>query len=173
MIDVRSVGLCDELQHLAAGADRTPFQGRRNLRHRDFLRSWRIVAQDDFAANAKAMLSGFDTNIQVVMGNSEGFAIESKCVHHRGTEDTEKRKTQKQLHFLPEDACLFCAPPCAATLLRRCRTISYITTAPATETFSDGTFPSIGIETRKSHFLFTRSCSPLPSAPRTRAQSML
>ncbi len=39
-------------------------------------------------------------------------------------------------------------------------------TPAATDTFSDGTLPSIGMETRKSHFLATRSWTPLPSDPR-------
>ena len=38
-------------------------------------------------------------------------------------------------------------------LILRWRTISYNMTPAATDTFSDGTFPSMGIETRKSHFL--------------------
>src|SRR5712692_8227731 len=54
---------------------------------------------------------------------------------------------------------------------RRWRTISYMTTPAATETFKEGTLPSMGMETRKSHLRRTRSCSPLPSAPRIRAQS--
>src|SRR5581483_2609403 len=56
---------------------------------------------------------------------------------------------------------------------RRCRTTSYSTTPAATDTFNDGTFPNIGIETRKSHFFFTKSWTPLPSAPSTIAQFIL
>src|SRR5215467_13638473 len=55
---------------------------------------------------------------------------------------------------------------------RRCRATSYITMAAATETFNDGTLPSMGMETRKSHFLRTCSCNPRPSAPSTSAQSI-
>ena len=40
-----------------------------------------------------------------------------------------------------------------AALILRWRTISYNMTPAATDTFSDGTFPSMGMETRKSHFL--------------------
>ena len=43
----------------------------------------------------------------------------------------------------------------------------------ATETFNEGTLPNIGIDTRKSHFLRTRSWTPLPSAPSTMPQSIL
>src|SRR6185437_14889375 len=57
--------------------------------------------------------------------------------------------------------------------LRRWRATSYITTAPATDTLSEGTLPSIGIFTRKSHFFRICSCRPCPSAPSTRAQSIL
>src|SRR3954452_6735588 len=60
-----------------------------------------------------------------------------------------------------------------SAFVRRWRASSYITMPPATETFSEGTLPSIGIETTKSHLRRTRSCNPFPSAPRTMAQSML
>src|SRR4030081_2988461 len=94
----------------------------------------------------------------------QGPAIERNRIRDRLPEKATKAELlKKRLHCLSEDVFPF----------RRWRTISYSTTAAATETFSDGTLPSIGIETRKSHFLFTRSCRPLPSAPSTSAQSML
>src|SRR5271167_4766994 len=115
------------------------------------------------------MLFRVDLNLQVVIGEGEGLAVQRKAIHHRGTEDTEDTQALVNglhfggLHFASGEPCL----------ARRCRTISNNTTAAATETFSDGTLPSIGMETTKSHFLLTRSCSPLPSPPSTSAQSML
>src|SRR5580658_7185762 len=130
------------------------------------------------------MLFRLDLNVEVVVGDAECLAVERKTIHHRGTEDTENAKNPPnrfhfagfvaELHFVSNFILHPLHLACwDATRARRCRTISYSTTAAATETFSDGTFPSIGIETRKSHFRFTRSCRPLPSPPRTRAQSML
>src|ERR1700683_2338793 len=122
------------------------------------------MPQDDLAPHSQPLLPGFDADVQIVAGESKCFPVDSEGVH-RGDAENQKIKTQvARLHFAPVGSLSF---------MRRCRTISYITTAPATDTFSEGTFPSIGIETRKSHFFFTRSCSPLPSAPRTSAQSML
>ena len=54
-----------------------------------------------------------------------------------------------------------------------CRTISYSMTPAATETFRDDILPSMGMDTRKSHFFFTKSWTPLPSAPSTIPQSIL
>src|ERR1700693_2893269 len=115
------------------------------------------------------MLFRFDLDVQIVTGEGKCLAVQRKTVHRRGAEHAEKSQALvgglhlPELHFEPEEPFL----------ARRCRTISNKTTAAATETFSDGTLPNIGIETRKSHLRFTRSWSPLPSPPRTSAQSML
>ena len=58
---------------------------------------------------------------------------------------TEATEDAEEIHFA------------FAAFVLRWRTISYNMTPAATDTFSDGTFPSMGIETRKSHFLATRS----------------
>ena len=71
---------------------------------------------------------------------------------------SEEKSARQPLHLEGLAFPGFCAA-------RRWRATSYITTAPATETFSEGTWPSMGMETRKSQRLRTRSCSPLPSAP--------
>ena len=57
----------------------------------------------------------------------------------------------------------FTAGGCAVAGPIFCRSASYITTAPATDTFSDDTLPAIGIRSRWSQVFFTRSCSPAPS----------
>src|SRR5271166_5792283 len=101
------------------------------------------------------MLFRFHPQIQIVIRESESFAIEGQRRQNQTTENTEGTK-EPHADFFP-----------------RWRTTSYNITPAATETFSDGTLPSIGIETRKSHFRATRSWRPLPSAPRTMAQSML
>src|ERR1039458_1717917 len=169
VVDVGSVGLRNELQGLVAGFNRAPIERRRDLQHSDFLRTLRVISESEFAADSEAMLLWLDLNIQIVISEGECLAVERKTIHHRGTEHTEKTQALinglhfGELHFASEEPFL----------ARLCRTISNRTTAAATETFSDGTLPSIGIETRKSHFLFTRSCNPLPSPPRTSAQSML
>src|SRR5271168_910251 len=176
VIDVRSVRLRDKLQLLAASLDGTPVQGGRNLQHRDLLRRGRIIPQSDLAAGSQPLLHRLDPDVQVVAGEGKRLAIEGKSISRTSTEEAEQAKMQTaQLHCPPEDASwLVCASlVCVRACPRLCRTISYITTAPATDTFSEDTFPSIGIETRKSHFFLTRSCRPLPSAPRTSAQSML
>src|ERR1700730_3274960 len=110
------------------------------------------------------MLLRVDLNIEIVVGERKGLAVEGESVPHRDTEGQEEAKVHdSKIHFSPEEL----------SRARLCLTISYSTTAAATETFRDDTLPSMGIETRKSHFLFTKSCRPLPSAPRTSAQSML
>ena len=160
MIDVGSVRLSDELQSLIRGLHRPPIERRRDLQYCDLLRSLRIVTQRDLAAHSKPVLFRLNLQAQIVVGEAKRLAVE-----RAGRRRTKKQQTQEgetELHFLLD-------APCAC----RCRTISYKTTAAATETLSDGTLPSIGIETRKSHFRFTRSCSPLPSPPSTKAQSIL
>src|SRR5713101_906286 len=93
---------------------------------------------------------------------SADFWREGSCVFLAGEESRQHKTLDSKL----ETCFHFC-------FARRWRTISYITTPAATETFKEGTLPSMGMETRKSHLRRTRSCSPLPSAPRIRAQSML
>src|SRR6185503_1918485 len=120
------------------------------------LRNSRVIAQRDLASHAEPLLLSFYADVQIILGESESVAVQSaspqRTEHH-------KRDASK-LHLHPD-------------FFRRCFTISNSNKPAATETFSDGTCPSIGIETRKSHFLLTRSCSPLPSAPSTTAQSIL
>src|ERR1700722_1946887 len=169
MIDVRSVGLRHELHYLVTGLHRSPVERRGDLQHRDLLRSLRVVPQSDLAAYSQPMLFRLDLHIEIVIGEAERLTVQREAIQRGGTEGTQK--TEKPDGRLQGAGFHFdSAEPCFARL---CLTISYRTTAAATETFSDGTLPSMGIETRKSHFLFTRSCSPLPSPPRTSAQSML
>src|SRR5262245_45214473 len=105
--------------------------------------------------------------LQVVSRDGKGVAV--KSMHRQRTQHTKKEKKFQVSSFkfqaIPVlyDYALrphFC-------LARLCRTISYSTTPAATETFSEGTLPSMGMETTKSHLRRTRSCNPLPSAPRT------
>lgn len=49
----------------------------------------------------------------------------------------------------------------------RLRSTSYMRMPPATEAFRDVMFPSMGRETRKSHFSLIRREIPLPSEPMT------
>src|SRR5580704_3696765 len=109
----------------------------------------RVVAQSDLAARPQPLLLGLQGNGQIIFRYGEGLTFQGRGCRgeHRETQETE------QLHDFLD------APN------RLCRTISYNTTPAATDTFSEGTFPSIGIETRKSQCLRTRSCTPLPSAP--------
>src|SRR5436305_14984170 len=112
------------------------------------------------------MLAGVDRKIQTVARDGEGLAVERGAMQNTTAEDTEEAQglqEQTDLHLWLD----------ASSATRRWRTISYKTTAAATETFRDGTLPSIGIETRKSHLRLTRSCRPLPSPPSTSAQSIL
>src|SRR5579864_1716609 len=112
------------------------------------------------------MLFGVHLKVQIVARDREGFAIERRARQNTTTEDTEEAQWLQEhtkLHLWLD----------ASSAARRWRTISYKTTAAATETFREGTLPSMGMETRKSHFRLTRSCRPLPSPPRTRAQSIL
>src|SRR5579863_591831 len=115
------------------------------------------------------MLLGLDLKVEIVIRDREGFPIQRESADRRGTQQTQEAQWLQprlyfgELHFSSDER----------RPARRCLTISYKTTAAATETFSDGTFPSIGIETRKSHLRFTRSCRPLPSPPITSAQSIL
>ncbi len=120
----------------------------------------RIVPQSNLAAHRQTLLVRFYVDIQVVIGEGESFAIEGMRPNQQTTQDAEETQ-DPHLHFV------------SAALILRWRTISYSMTPAATDTFSDGTFPSMGMETRKSHFLATRSWTPLPSDPSTMAQSML
>src|SRR5215469_6060331 len=114
------------------------------------------------------MLLCVNQQVQIVVRERKCLTIQCETAN-RTTEETEnteglgKSLQNWELHFLFD----------ATSLMRRCLTISYKTTAAATETFREGTLPSIGIDTRKSHLRFTRSCRPLPSPPSTRAVSML
>src|SRR5215472_3880628 len=103
-------------------------------------------------------------HFELIVRNGEGFPVNGK--REGPGQHTEQQSGSPRLHREDLDLSAFCPA-------RRWRATSYITTAPATETFSDGTCPSIGIDTRKSQRLRTRSCSPLPSAPSTTAQCML
>src|SRR5215470_2583895 len=148
MVEVRGVGLRREWNRLAFDLDRAPIQGRRNLKSNIFLRGGGIVAYRNPSADPESLLGGFEPNIQVIFCDGERFAVEGQG--GRGCSDKNAENVEKRHR----------------ELARLCRTISYKTTPAATETFKDGTFPSIGIETRKSHFLITRSCKPFPSAPK-------
>src|ERR1700723_3715628 len=117
----------------------------------------RVVAQCDFAARTEPLLPGLEGNGQIIFRYGEGLAFQGRGC--RG-ENADTQETEQLHDFLD-------APS------RLCRTTSYNTTPAATDTFSDGTFPSIGIETRKSQCLRTKSCIPLPSAPSTTAQFIL
>ena len=112
----------------------------------------------NLAPHRESLLLRLYADIQIVAGEGEGFAINRVGLNQQTTEDTEDTEG---LHFA------------SAAFILRWRTISYNMTPAATDTFSDGTFPSMGIETRKSHFFATRSWTPLPSEPNTMAQSML
>src|SRR5581483_2030424 len=126
-----------------------------------------IVAQSYFAAGDEPLQRPINFYLQIVMREGKSLAIQGKQPRRKKKKAAINKYAEK-LH--PVDRFEFCLVP---ALARRCLAISYSTTPAATETLSDGTEPSIGMETRKSQFLRTCSCRPLPSAPRTSAQSML
>src|SRR5205807_8571762 len=102
VVNVGGVGVGNELQWLVVASDRTPVEGRRDLQHRDLLRALRIVSKRDLAANSQTLLLGVHLDIQVIVGEGEGFAVKRKRIYHRGTEKTEKSQThQPILHSAP------------------------------------------------------------------------
>src|SRR5581483_1277753 len=160
MVDIGDVRLGNKLQWFSLGAKGAPVQRGRDLHSGNFLGRAGIVAQDDVSAGAQPFLFGLNAYIQIVFNKSERLAINCRTICCQAG---ESQQNSTQLH----------SGTLTAPLARLCRTISKSTTPAATDTFSDETLPSIVIETRKSHFLRTRSCTPLPSAPSTMAQSML
>src|SRR5690348_790338 len=107
----------------------------------------------------EALLRGLEVHAQIVLREGQRLALDREGP----LTTTEDAENAEKFFHLSLGACF----------ARRWRATSYITTPAATETLSDGTLPAIGMETRKSHLRRTRSCRPLPSAPRTSAQSML
>jgi hypothetical protein len=76
VINVRSVGLRNELDWFALELDRSPIQRRGNLQRQVFL--WRrgVIPQSDFAANCEALLLRFYADIEVVFRKTESFAVD-------------------------------------------------------------------------------------------------
>src|SRR5580692_3602115 len=120
----------------------------------------RVIAESDLPPGAEPLLLRLQANLQIIFRNREGLAIQSPRRGGNTAQDTDATNI-KQLHD-------FLDAPC-----RLCRTTSYSTTPAATDTFNEGTSPSIGIDTRKSQCLLTSSWTPLPSAPSTTAQCIL
>ena len=103
------------------------------------LRLVAVVAQRNCPFAGEALLLWLDADREIVLREGKGFTIQREGNLDQTTQDTKDAEP-------PHPHCI-----------RRWRTISYNTTPAATETFSDGTFPSMGIETTKSHFFNTRS----------------
>src|SRR5271169_661106 len=164
VIDVGGVIVADPLHWLAVESDAVPAQGGRNLKNDVLLGRLGVVAHCQAAGHGHDMRRTIDLNVQLIVSDGKRFAI--KCPYRRGQCEAEKKRREETRHRTGAAVSL----PCAT---RRWRATSYITIAPATETFSEGTRPYIGIETRKSQRFRTRSCKPFPSAPKTTAQCML
>src|SRR5689334_12392864 len=88
-------------------------------------------------------------------------------------------RVERIIQILPRPFCFFagfgaCAGEgvCWTGEDVRWRRASYMTTAPATETLREATWPAMGMRRRWSQVFLTRSCSPAPSRPRTRQQSV-
>src|SRR5258708_591442 len=157
-MDVRGVGLGDVLDGFSVYFDCSPGERRGDLQDCDLLGLSGIVAQRDFAARTESLLLRLEADFQIVLREDERLAVDRQRGRDQTTEETEDTEG---LHVYFDAA------------RRRWRTTSNNTIPAATDTFSDGTLPSIGMETRKSQCLRTRSCNPLPSAPSTTAQCIL
>src|SRR5256885_237882 len=93
---------------------------------------------------------------EVVINEGEGFTIDGGSIGMKTAEDAEDaEEPQKEIQDFASSLPQAVPSEVEGCLCRRCflrwRASSYITMPPATDTFRDGTRPSMGIETTKSH----------------------